>query len=94
MLTIEGFNQINAGSVIAKGSIQNSPLGIFMTNERQGNLLKWVAVKGYGNDWAIYCQWDEYTWEYVEQNGDKVSDPKNVQRCLPCNEEVMKLYRF
>jgi hypothetical protein len=94
MLTIEGFNQINAGSIIAKGSIQNSPLGIFMTNERQGNLLKWVAVKGYGNDWTIYCHWDEYSWEYVEQSGDKVSDPKNVQRCLPCTEEVMKLYRF
>ena len=94
MLTLDDFNKINACSIIAKGEMQNSPLGIFMTNERQGDLLKWIAVKGFGNDWAIYCHWAEKSYDFVKQSGDKISTEVNICHCVPCEDEVMRLYRF
>jgi len=92
MLTIEEFNKFNAGDIIGSGEIENSPEGIYMTNS--GGTLRWVAKKGRVNDWCVYCHWSHYSFEYVEQSGDKVMTKEYIQRCIPCSEEVFKLYRY
>lgn len=90
-LTLEEFNKIKSETVFARGIEENSPNGIFMT--RQGGLLRWVAIKGYGNDWTVYCHWDYQTEQYVIDSGDKVTNKDTIRKLVSCTEEVYNLYR-
>lgn len=90
-MTLDEFKALPFDEVFATGILPNSPDGIFMTND--GGKLRWVAKKGRINDWAVYCHWDYKSEEYVKTNGDKLFEETHIQRCVPCTEEVMKLYR-
>ena len=92
-LTLEKFNLIEAGDIIDIGLLPNSPNGLFMTDRDQGRLLCWVAKKGYGDDWAIYCQWTDKSIDHILNNGDKVTGEMNIKTCLPCDDEVYNKYR-
>ena len=92
MLTKTEFDKLSPGEIFAAGILPNSPEGIFMT--RDGGDLRWVAVKGYGNDWTIYCHWDYNSVEYIKQSGDKLHNENHIKLCVPCEEDVYKLYRF
>jgi len=92
MITKELFDQLPHGEVFSTGVLPNSEEGLFMT--RDGGFLRWVAKKGYGNDWAIYCHWSDKTPEWVAENGDKVYNKSHITKCVPCDENVLKLYRF
>lgn len=93
MLTIEIFNKIAHGDVFAMGVIPNSPEGLFMTRGDEGRLLRWAAIKGDGDDWAIYTHWAENSIDYVLRSGDKVYDKKHIQLLVPCSPEVQNKYR-
>jgi len=93
MMTIETFNKIPAGDVFAMGVIPNSPEGLYMTNDNLGRLLRWVAVKGHGDDWAIYAHWTDRSLDYICRYGEKVQNPKKIQYLLPCSPEVVAKYR-
>jgi len=86
------FDQIEPGKIFATGILPNSPEGIFMT--RDGGNLRWIAKKGYGNDWTIYCHWDYHSEDWIEKQGDKVYNKAHIKLCVPCTDEVIKLYRF
>lgn len=92
MITKEEFDKLTPGEIFATGVQPNSPEGIFMT--RDGGNLRWVATKGYGNDWAIYCHWDYNSIEYIKESGDKLQNPDHIKLCVPCEEDVLKKYRF
>lgn len=92
MLTIEKFNCIEPGEIFASDIIDNSTEGILMT--MNGGKLRWLAKKGYGNDWAIYCHWACRDIKYIEQQGDKVSMQEYIKRCVNCTDEVLNLYRY
>lgn len=92
MLTKKEFDKLASGEVFATGIQPNSPEGIFMT--RGGGNLRWVAVKGYGNDWTIYCHWESNSVEYIKQSGDKLFNEKHIELCVPCDKEVLNLYRY
>jgi len=92
ILTKEIFDQLPKGEVFASGVLPNSAEGLFMTNN--GGELRWVAKNGYANDWSIYCHWSDKSVQWVKENGDKVFDEKNIKKCVPCDDEVFKLYRF
>jgi len=91
-LTITKFNEIPAGEVFAKGTEIDDPAGLHVANS--GKELKWVAVKGFNNDWCIYCHWATVSYDYVESNGDKVTLEHNIQKVVPCTKEVFARYRF
>lgn len=93
-IDIEQFNSMPAGEVFVKGEVENSPNGIFMTNNKQGEMLKWVAKKGHGNDWCIYCHWSESGYDFVMTNGDKVTSEVNIRKLVPCTDEVFESYRY
>jgi hypothetical protein len=93
-LTIEQFNTFLPGRVFASGILPNSPDGLFMTNELIDKELRWVAKKGNINDWAIYCHWSDKSVEWIMNYGDKVCSETNIKRCVPCDDEVFKQYRF
>ena len=92
MLTKEEFDKLTPGEVFATGVQSNSPEGIFMTQD--GGNLRWVATKGYANDWTAYCHWDFNSVEYVKKSGDKLYNEKHIKLCVPCEEEVFKCYRY
>lgn len=93
MLNLEEFNKIMAGDIFAKGETENSPDGIYMTDNNIHRPLRWLAKKGYGNDWCIYIHWATSSYDFVESNGDKVGSEKNILKLVPCTDEVLKLYR-
>ena len=93
-LTKEQFDLIPRGEVFATGLLPNSPEGLFMTNSNQGKELRWVAKKGWGYDWSIYCHWSENSAEWIEQSGNKVTSEIHIKRCVPCDDEIFKIYRF
>ena len=94
MMTLEQFNEIPAGKVFAKGEASNEPGGLFMTSYRLGDKLRWVAVKGYNQDWCIYTNWAEESYASIEKYGDKMIRESHIQKCFPCNPEVFKRYRY
>ena len=64
-----------------------------------GMLFAWVAVKGYANDWAVYVgrlekpALSENDIVEISQTGDKVCSDTNIRSCVPCTDDVLKLYR-
>lgn len=94
MMTLEQFNEIPAGNVFDKGEAFNEPEGLYMSSNKVGDKLRWVAVKGYANDWCVYVQWATNSFEFIEKQGDKITRTEHIQRCVPCEPEVLRRYRF
>jgi hypothetical protein len=93
ILTEEKFKEIPRGKVFATGVLPNSPEGLFMSDD--GGELRWVAKKGGGyDDWAIYCHYSNHSVDWIRQHGDKVTMKENIQKCVPCDNAVFKLYRY
>lgn len=93
MLTLKELKAIPPGEVFATGVLPNSEEGLYMTND--GGELRWIAKKGFGyNDWAIYCYWANQDVDWIKNHGDKVTSKDNIQKCVPCSEECLNLYRF
>ena len=92
MITITEFNGLEHGRMFDTGILPNSPEGIFMT--RDGGYLRWVATKGYGNDWAVYCHWDDNSPHWIKQHGDKLHNKEHINKCVSCDDEMFKLYRY
>lgn len=94
MLIKDEFDKLTPGEVFATGVFPNSAEGLFMTDSNPGRMLRWVAKKGWGDDWCVYCYWDEWDVEQVAQSGDKVGTEKHIRKCVPCTDEVFKKYRY
>jgi len=93
MIDMELFNKIPDGTVFLTGLTINDPNGVYMTNNRLGDLLMFVAKKGYGHDWTLYFGWMEMGADYIAMNGDKSTFDENIRRCVNVTEDVFKLYR-
>ena len=91
MLTIEKLKEMELRSVFARGEIVDSPDGINMSNS--GKMLKWVAVRGVIHDWTIYCHFASKDYDWIRSQGDKVGDPNNIKRLVPCDDEAFEMYR-
>jgi len=91
MITEEVFDTIGANQEFATGYTIDSPEGANMSNS--GRVLRWVAVKGYGNDFAVYIGLATQPDFYIRNNGDKVNDIHNLKKLLSCSDEVWKKYR-
>jgi len=94
MMTIEDFNRIPAGNIFLTGELANAPEGLYMSDYLRGDMLRWVAKKGYGDDWCIYSYWAFAPIEWIVQHGDKVHTEKHIKLCVPCDDEVFSRYRY
>jgi len=92
MLTLKQFNQIEPGKTLAFGTIPNSPEGLFMTST--GGELKWVAKKGWANDWTIYCHWSYNSEEWIRRQGDKVCNENHIRKLVQCSDDAFAMYRY
>jgi hypothetical protein len=91
VITLKKFLKLPPNRVFATGESVDSPEGLFMTGS--GNPLRWVAVKGGNQDWALYTQQTHWSYEMVERNGDKVNDEANILRALEVSPKVLERYR-
>lgn len=91
-ITFDKFKEVPDGEIFARGTLPNSPDGIFMTSA--GGELDWIAKKGYGNDWAIYCYWKGTPEFLIERQGQKVANKANILRCLIVSDEMLRKYRY
>lgn len=94
MLTLEMLKAMPEGTVFAQGTIKNSPEGIYMTNYRLGDNLNWIAKRGGIHDWAIYIHWAENDFEWIKENGDKLTGTSNIKKLVQCDEQALQMYRL
>jgi len=92
VLTIDKFLSLPANSPIWYGESIDNYTGINLSNSDQK--LKWVAIKGGAEDWAIYAGFTYHTYEDIARGGDKVVMEKNIRKLVPCDDEVYSRYRF
>ena len=98
-LTLTKLQQMKPRTIIASGVASNDQRGLWMTNDFPGRDLRWVAVRGGIEDWAIYAYWAkehgiEITRDQVMKQGEKVSRRDDIRRLVPCTEEAFKMYRY
>lgn len=91
-ITQEIFDATAPGEVFAKGEAPDSPDGLHMTGSSQ--LLRWVCVKGWADDWCMYCDWAYKHWSEIERLGQKVSGIHNIMRVIDIPLNLMKRYRI
>ena len=93
MLTVKMLKEMKPGAIFARGEVVDSPLGINMIGS--GRQLRWLAVRGMGiHDWAIYCHYAEYPWEFIRQSGDKVCRESHIRKLVLCDDKAFKMYRY
>lgn len=85
------FDALKPGEYLAVGTTSDSPRGLNMTNS--GETLHWVAVKGWNNDWAMYCADSDSDSDCIRNFGDKVHDKQSIKNVIDVDDEVMQRYR-
>lgn len=65
-----------------------------LNKEKHGRSVKFVCVKGGGNDWTMYSGPGFWPSEMVAKQGDKVYDEATIRFVSDCDNEMFKLYRF
>lgn len=93
LLTQETINGMNPGDIIAKGEVENSPDGVYMTEHNKNHMMRWIAIVGEANDWAIYIDWAHKDWLSITKHGDKVRSIKNIKQIINCDSEARESYR-
>ena len=91
MITISLLDRIEPGTVFAQGEAVDDSTGLNMSNS--GKMLRWVAKRGFIGDWCIYTHFASHSWGYVEECGDKVEDPENIKKLVPCTDAALDRYR-
>ncbi len=76
MLTLQALKEMRPHEIIATGTVENSPEGVFMTREHPKRMLIWVAKRGEIHDWAIYRETaiKEAEWIVRERTYDEVHE--------------------
>lgn len=86
------FENIKEGAIFANGETSDNTEGCNMPNS--GRKLRWVAKKGYANDWCIYIHLFHMNESWIAQHGDKVTSETNIRKLISVSDEVFKLYRY
>lgn len=95
--TPELFEKIPNNSFFAKGFFVDDESGVNIAGT--GNIVKWVAVKGDVEDWAIYFQ-NPFMGSFVQdfreiaEHGEKMYYIGDILSLMSITAEMMDLYRF
>lgn len=86
------LDSVPAGRVIFRGEAEDSPLGLHLN--RTGKMIKWMAIKGYVNDWTIYTEdcYRDMDWSEIMTNGHKIL-PSTAKQIINAPEEVWDMWR-
>jgi hypothetical protein len=92
MLTLKKLKKMRPHEIIDRGETVDSPKGVNMTNS--GAQLRWIAIRGGINDWAIYIHHAWQDWEFILDEGDKVCQKENIKKLVPCSRAAFEMYRY
>lgn len=90
-LTLEQLNEMEPG-IFETGLTIDNQTGINVNNTNE--VLRWVAVRGAINDWAIYVGSSLNSIELIQQLGDKIYSRENILKLVPCTQEAYNRYRI
>lgn len=90
-LTIELLRRLGPKVIIDTGIAEGGPSGL-NARSRAGE-LRWCAVTGAGEDWAVYVGPADWNVWQVSRSGDKLYDINNVKKVVPCDEAAAGRYR-
>lgn len=86
-MTIQKLRSLAPHAEIARGECPLPELDL--------DYVKWVAVRGYILDWAIYLSpYKEDDYAKVSCYGAKLCNSKAIKRLVPCTAEAYRRYRF
>jgi hypothetical protein len=91
MLTVKKLMDMKPHQLFATGTTTDNSTGVNLSNS--GNPLRWVAVRGGIEDWAIYVGWQWGDENHIKDFGDKIHDKDNIRKLVPCDDEALKMYR-
>ena len=91
LMTVEEFKKLPKG-IIRTGCISNSPTGVFMTDDEDLRMLKFVVNKRVEGMWTAYIGRASQTFDDIAKHGDKSFTESYIRRMFPCSDEVFKLY--
>lgn len=91
MLTLQKLKDMDPDTVFATGFTKDGYDAVNMYGKGQD--LKWVATRGEADDWAIYVAPADWEDLRVKQMGDKVSNRESIKKLVPCDDQVLEMYR-
>lgn len=119
MLTLEQLKAMKPNAIFASGIgyiehpwFNNArPVSEGGTLEPDGRStkVKWVAVRGFIHDWAIYHSMDanitqadyfdnpehlDASLDRIVRVGAKLHKDEDIKRFVPCDDEAFKMYRY
>ena len=92
MLTLKQLKEMPPETIFATGVALDNVDGLFMANTNKE--LRWIAIRGGIEDWAIYCHFIEKDIEWIKHYGEKVCGESHIKKCVPCDEEAFAMYRY
>lgn len=87
MLDLKMLNDMPPSTIFATGTVNDNRLHREYT-------LRWVAVRGGRNDWAIYYHKIEKDIDFIRNEGDKCFTKEVIKELVPCDDEAFLLYRY
>jgi len=119
MLTLQQLKEMKPHTIFASGigSIEHPWFNDAKKISQGGNLeedgkttkVKWVAIRGFYHDWAIYHSLDanlehsDYldgfshllaTDEQIANSGAKLREEEDIKRFVSCDDDAFKMYRY
>ena len=118
ILTIEKLKKIKPDSIFASGvgliehpwfnNARPVSEGGTLEDDGRSTKVRWIAMRGYIHDWAIYHSMDanltqaDYfdnpehlnaSEESIARGGAKLHNMDKVQEFVPCDEDALSMYR-
>jgi hypothetical protein len=85
MMTLEELKVMPSNTVFASGITQDPRLF--------KEPVKWIAKRGVIHDWAIYYDVTNKSEDQIKSWGTKLYSPSIIKELVPCDEEMLKMYR-
>ena len=85
MMTLEELKKMEPHTVFATGVTEDPR--IFREP------VKWIAKRGLIHDWAIYYDRPEKTLDEIQSWGSKLHSLNIIKDLVPCDEEMLNMYR-
>lgn len=112
MLTLSKLKAMKPDTIFASGIglIEHPWFNQANNVEKDGRStkVKWVAVRGYVHDWAIYHSMDaninqkpyfngtehlNASDDLIMRAGAKLYNRETIKKLVPCDDEALKMYR-
>lgn len=90
-LTLKVLSSFKSGQIMATGLTDGGPGGVHLIDKPWK--VRWVAITGHNNDWAVYAGPEDWSPHAVARSGDKVNNINNVKKVVPCDDAAAERYR-